>query len=69
MNIPGINSYSHDPGTRSPRDGKLTAIMKEERPAPHKHASTFPAGAIVNCLKLTEVEFKNVPQPALYVHP
>lgn len=58
--ILGINCYFHDSSACIIRDGKLVAMVEEERFNREKHTSAFPINAIHFCLNQAGIELDKV---------
>jgi carbamoyltransferase len=69
MNVLGINYYFHDSSACLMKDGKLIAMMEEERLSRKKHTSEFPERSVTSCLKLAGIEPKDVDHIALSIEP
>lgn len=69
MNVLGINYYFHDTSACLLRDGKIVAVMEEERLSRQKHTAAFPQQAIASCLTLAGLEPADIDHIALSIQP
>jgi carbamoyltransferase len=69
MIVLGINYYFHDSSACLLVDGKLVAVMEEERLTRQKHTSAFPEQAIASCFKIAGLDLKDVDHIALSIKP
>lgn len=69
MKILGISAYYHDSAAALIIDGKIIAACQEERFSRKKHDSDFPAEAIKSCLRLGNIELKNIDLVVFYDKP
>ena len=59
MNILGLN-LGHDSSCTLIKNGKIIAACEEERYTKLKHARTFPINAINSCLKIGNIQIKDI---------
>jgi len=69
MIILGINYFFHDSSASLVVDGKLVAMLEEERFTRRKHTDEFPVRAVDGCLKLAGITFADVDHIAVSIKP
>ncbi|MEK9498628.1 carbamoyltransferase C-terminal domain-containing protein [Photorhabdus sp. P32] len=60
------NWFGHDASAAIIKDGKIVAAVEQERLDRIKHSNQFPIDAIVECLKIAQVEITDVDKIAFY---
>jgi carbamoyltransferase len=69
MIILGINYYFHDASACVVIDGKIVAMLEEERFTRRKHTDGFPERAIEGCLKLAGITCADIDHLAVSIQP
>jgi len=69
MIILGISAYYHDSAAAIIKDGEVIIAIEEERLTRVKHDNTFPFKAIEHCLKIAEINIRDVDAVAYYEKP
>lgn len=69
MIILGINHFFHDSSASLVIDGKLVAMLEEERFTRRKHTDEFPVRAIEGCLQLAGITVAEVDHIAVSIKP
>ena len=69
MIILGINYFFHDSSACIVVDGKILAMLEEERFTRRKHTEQFPVQSIENCLRLAGISYQDIDQIAVSIQP
>jgi len=69
MDVLGISCYFHDAAAALLRDGQILAAAEEERFTRKKHDYEFPQHAIDFCLRVGEIEARNLDYVAFFEKP
>jgi len=69
MNILGISAFYHDSAVCLVQDGEIIAAVQEERFSRKKHDWSFPKESIKYCLKIANIEGKDLDFIAFYDKP
>ena len=69
MVILGLNYYFHDSTACIVVNGQLIAAIEEERLNRDKHTKLFPEMAIARCLKMANLNFKDIDHIAVSIQP
>lgn len=69
MIILGINYFFHDTSACLVADGKIIAMLEEERFSRRKHTDEFPARAIDGCLRLAGIAHADIDHVAVSIQP
>jgi len=69
MDVLGISCYFHDAAAALLRDGQVLAAAEEERFTRKKHDYEFPQHAIDFCLRVGEIEARNLDYVAFFEKP
>lgn len=69
MIVLGINYFFHDSSACIVADGRIVAMLEEERFTRRKHTGEFPARAIEACLGLAGIAYQDVDHVAVSVLP
>ena len=67
--ILGINCYHADSSACIIKDGQIVAAIEEERINRVKHWAGFPLNSIVECLKISNLEAKDITDVAINTNP
>lgn len=60
MYILGLSSFAHESSCCLIKDGKVVALIEEERLNREKHTWKFPSGAIKECLAIANISLKDI---------
>lgn len=69
MIILGLNYYYHDSTACIVVNGKLIAVIEEERLNRDKHTTAFPVSAINRCLKIAKLNYNDIDHVAVSIKP
>lgn len=69
MIVLGINYFFHDSSACIVADGRIVAMLEEERFTRRKHTGEFPVRAIEGCLRLAGITADDVDQVAVSIQP
>jgi len=69
MIILGINYFFHDSSACVVVDGKIVAMLEEERFTRRKHTNEFPLASINGCLKLVGARYADIDHIAVSIQP
>jgi carbamoyltransferase len=69
MLVLGINYFFHDSSACLIADGRIVAMLEEERFSRRKHSSEFPVQAIAGCLRLAGVDYADIDHIAVSIQP
>lgn len=69
MIVLGINYFFHDSSACIVADGRIVAMLEEERFTRRKHTSEFPVQAIDGCLRLAGISTDDIDQVAVSIQP
>ena len=69
MKILGISAYYHDSAAALVVDGRIVAAAQEERFTRKKHDESFPIRAVHYCLKVAEIEARDLDYVTFYEKP
>ncbi len=69
MNILGISGYTHESSVALIKDGRITALVEEERLNREKHTWKFPAMAIAKCLEIGMISYDDIDHVTFFLDP
>ena len=69
MNILGINYFFHDSTACLVADGKIAAVIEEERLTRNKHTGAFPVKSIQCCLEIANLKPSDIDAVAVSIKP
>lgn len=69
MNVLGINHFFHDASACVVADGRIVAMLEEERFTRQKHTDAFPVRAIEGCLRLAGLSIADIDHVAVSIQP
>lgn len=69
MIVLGINHFFHDASACLVIDGRIVAMLEEERFTRRKHTDAFPVSAIEGCLQLADIGYADIDQVAVSIKP
>lgn len=69
MIVLGINYFFHDSSACIVADGRIVAMLEEERFTRRKHTREFPVQAITGCLRLAGLSVHDIDQVAVSIQP
>ncbi|MFO0759836.1 MAG: carbamoyltransferase C-terminal domain-containing protein [Byssovorax sp.] len=69
MYVLGLSAYSHEACAALLHDGRIVAVVEEERLNREKHTFRYPAGAIAACLRIAGIGIAEVDHIAFFWQP
>src|SRR5688572_18879873 len=69
MWILGLCAHSHDSAAALFQDGKIVALIEEERMNREKYTIAFPEGAIAECLRIGKISIGDIDHVAFFSSP
>ena len=69
MNILGLNYFFHDSTACLLVDGRMAAVIEEERLTRNKHTGAFPEKAIQRCLEMYNLKPSDIDAVAVSIKP
>jgi len=69
LRILGISAYYHDSAAAVVVDGRIVAAAQEERFTRKKHDSAFPHNAVASCLRIANIQPRDIDHVAFYDKP
>ena len=69
MNILGLNYFFHDSTACLLVDGRMAAVIEEERLTRNKHTGAFPEKAIQRCLEMYGLKPSDIDAVAVSIKP